>query len=128
MASVKFEIGFNFGSEAGWKIVPPELQVNTNGFEYYWCFEHKVTDDTNIDNINQYIDGYIDFLNYSFSSEKSKFYDDMDTVRDVLFEQRYLEPMDFKVGSVTVKYTTNNFDDVLKEDTLKSCLAYLRGE
>lgn len=42
MASIKFEIGFNFDSEAGWKIIPYGLQTNTNGFEYYWCFEHKV--------------------------------------------------------------------------------------
>jgi hypothetical protein len=31
MASVKFEIGFNFDYEAGWKIIPYGLQTNTNG-------------------------------------------------------------------------------------------------
>ena len=66
MASIKFEIGFNFDSEAGWKIIPYGLQTNTNGFEYYWCFEHEVNQDTDIDTIGQYIDGYIEFLNYSF--------------------------------------------------------------
>lgn len=128
MKSIKFEIGFNFGSEAGWRIIPYGLQTNTNGFEYYWCFEHEVDENTNIDAIGQYIDGYIGFLNYSFFSEKAKFYDDMSTVRDILFEQRYLEPMDFKVGSVVVKYTTNNFDDILKDETRKFYLEHLRGE
>lgn len=102
MASVKFEIGFNFNGLAGWKIIPPELQINTNGFEYYWCFKPKINED--IDTIGQYIDGYIQFLNYIFFSEKTRFYDDMNIVLDALIEQRYLEPMDFKVGSVSVKY------------------------
>lgn len=119
MASVKFEIGFNFGGEAGWKIVPPELQVNANGFEYYWCFEHEVNEDIDIDAIGQYIDGYIEFLNYSFFSEKARFYDDMNIVRETLVEQRYLEPMDFKIGSVSVKHTTKDFDDILKKENLK---------
>ena len=120
MASIKFEIGFNFGLEAGWKIVPPELQGNTKGFEYYWCFEHEVNENVDIDTIGQYIDGYIEFLNYSFFSEKARFYDSMNIVRDTLVEQRYLEPMDFKVGSVTVKYITNDFDDILKKESLKA--------
>lgn len=128
MASVKFEIGFNFDYEAGWKIIPYGLQTNTNGFEYYWCFEHEVNEDTDIDTIGQYIDGYIEFLNYSFFSEKAKFYDNVNAIRDILFEQHYLEPMDFKVDSVVVKYTTNDFDDILKNDTRKFYLEYLRGE
>lgn len=115
MASIKFEIGFNFDSGAGWKIIPYGLQTNTNGFEYYWCFEHEVNEDTDIDTIEQYINGYIEFLNYSFFSEKARFYDDITTTRDILVEQRYLEPMDFKVDSVVVKYTTNGFDDILNK-------------
>lgn len=120
MASVKFEIGFNFDYEAGWKIIPYGLQTNTNGFEYYWCFEHEVNEDTDIDTIGQYIDGYIEFLNYSFFSEKARFYDNMNTIRDILFEQRYLEPMDFKVDSVVVKYITNDFDDILNKESLEA--------
>lgn len=119
MASIKFEIGFNFDSEAGWKIIPYGLQTNTNGFEYYWCFEHKVDENTNIDAIGQYIDGYIEFLNYSFFSEKARFYDDITTARDILVEQRYLEPMDFNFDSVVVKYIMNDFDDILNKESLK---------
>lgn len=43
----------------------------------------------------------------------------MNTIRDILFEQRYLEPMDFKVGSIVVKYITNDFDDILNKESLK---------
>jgi hypothetical protein len=35
MASVKFEIGFNFDGLAGWKVIPNDIQQNTKGFEYY---------------------------------------------------------------------------------------------
>lgn len=69
--------------------------------------------------IGQYIDGYIEFLNYSFFSEKAKFYDNVNVIRDILFEQHYLEPMDFKVGSVVVKYITNDFDGILNKESLK---------
>lgn len=114
MESVKFELGFNFKGKAGWKIIPHDLQTNTNGFEYYWVFEQELNNDVDIENVNNYIDGFINFLMYSFSCTTQQAYDDFQTVYDCLVEQCYLEPMDFHVGGVYVKYSPNFDVDAYK--------------
>lgn len=113
MASIKFEIGFNFGGKACWKIIPPELQVNTNGFEYYWCFEHKYKNEDDLVTICNYINGYFSLLVESLSNNDPDIFEDIDCVMDIFTEKRYFEPMDFKVGSVSVKCDSIVFEDMV---------------
>lgn len=109
MASVKFEIGFNFDGLAGWKVIPNDIQQNTKGFEYYWSFEHEVNKETNFCVIDKYIIEYLRFLFNTLSAgtlvDELTFKSEFDFVISSLdFDDNWGKPIKLELGDIFLSY------------------------